>query len=130
MGSSRKVLLLVVEDDVLVRMTVVAALEEQEDFSVIEAATGEEALGLMDRGARPAVVITDINLGPGIDGLMLGQRLHDACPGLPIIYVTGRHEVLANRARSPCEAHLLKPFNLGTLAGLARGFAGRPEAAR
>jgi chemosensory pili system protein ChpA (sensor histidine kinase/response regulator) len=80
-------------------------------FDVIEAADGQEALGLLE-GRAPAVVITDFSL-PGIDGFELIRRIRDneATAHIPVICLSGHagrtHE---ERAREVgCDRVLEKP---------------------
>ncbi len=53
------------------------------------AASAEEALGKLDNGVRPEliVVLSDINM-PGMDGLGLLQEVKRRRAGLPVIIVT------------------------------------------
>ena len=53
------------------------------------AASAEEALGKLDDGVRPElmVVLSDINM-PGMDGLALLQEVKRRNAGLPVIMVT------------------------------------------
>src|ERR1700747_2347930 len=53
------------------------------------AASGEEALGKLDDGVRPEliVVLSDINM-PGMDGLDLLREVKQRRPALPVMMVT------------------------------------------
>ncbi|OEO28507.1 hypothetical protein VW23_004405 [Devosia insulae DS-56] len=56
-------------------------------------------------------VITDISM-PGIDGFELRDRVIAARPGLPVILMSGRHEIAEQiRARTPPEPFFRKPFD-------------------
>ena len=83
---------LVVEDEVLVLYLLADALEE-EGFRVVSAANGAEALeafATVEReGGHVDVLFTDVNM-PGIDGLELARRARELQPDLPIIYASGR----------------------------------------
>ncbi|MFM9847495.1 MAG: response regulator [Hyphomicrobiaceae bacterium] len=64
---------LVVEDEVLVRMVICEYLRDC-GFRVIEAATGEEALIVLQQPDLAVnVVFSDVQLGPGIDGFAISQ---------------------------------------------------------
>lgn len=67
------------------------------------------------------MVITDIDLGPGISGLELADRLRACRPGLPVVFITGRVASLCGRVLGPCEAVLLKPFEGDALMRLLEG---------
>jgi CheY-like chemotaxis protein len=82
---ARKVL--VVEDDPLVRETIVAELEDAH-FVVIEAETAEQGLEILER-EPVAVLFTDIRLPGQMDGWALAERARSLYPSLPVIYATG-----------------------------------------
>ena len=61
-------LLLYVEDEVLIQVAVIDGLEEA-GYRLVVAKSGAEALGLLEKHtAELRGVVTDINLGTGIDG--------------------------------------------------------------
>jgi CheY-like chemotaxis protein len=65
---------LVVEDECLIRMLVCNLLEEA-GYVCIEAASAIEALALLDsKLCRPALLVTDFNLGLGPNGQMLATE--------------------------------------------------------
>jgi DNA-binding NtrC family response regulator len=88
MLSSSKPVVLVVEDEPLVRMFVTGALED-EGYKVLEAANADEALTLLQ--ARPDVlaVITDVEM-PGRSGYELAQAVHKRLPNLSLVIMSGR----------------------------------------
>lgn len=97
---------LLVEDDPLVLETLGEALR-QAGFRTERHTNGESALASVGRAA-PQAVVTDINLGAGMDGVALGRMLRAQFPRLPIVYISGRYGEL--RGLSPQERFLLKPF--------------------
>lgn len=114
-------MLLVVEDDTLVRLTLVDGLEE-EGFSVLEAEDADAALALLHGRRDIDAMLTDINLPGGRDGFELAVAARALRPDLPIVYASGRYGG-ADPARSVAGARFLaKPFapaNAGiTLRGL------------
>ena len=117
--SDKRNCLLLVEDDALVRMTVALMLED-DGFGVVEAATAEEALGLMRSGLDAPVMVTDVDLGAGWNGMELADQLRALSPNLVIIFITGRMASLAGRSLGPREAVLPKPFEGSALARLVR----------
>lgn len=65
----------VVEDHPVTRMGVVALLGQDERLTVVgEAGTGEEAITVVER-ERPDVVVTDLRLGDGMDGVRVTAAL-------------------------------------------------------
>ncbi len=119
MSDRRHVTLLLVEDDNLVRLTVAMMLEDL-GFTVLEAGTGEAALQQLNAGLDADILVTDIDLGPGISGLQLADQVQARWPGLPVVFVTGRMMTLQGRPRREGEAYLPKPFEGETLARVVR----------
>ena len=68
--------LILVDDDELVR-EVLAELLASERYDVTTYATAEDLLAQADRACAPDVIVTDINLGRGMDGLGETERRMD-----------------------------------------------------
>lgn len=86
-GGGRLVLL--VEDDDAVRSLARRTLLTG-DYRVLEAASGPEALELWkSHGEEVAIVLTDVVMPKGMNGIELGEKLHAEKPGLRIIYASG-----------------------------------------
>lgn len=105
----RRSRLLLVEDDVLVRITVAMMLED-EGFRVIEAGSAAEAWKLINGGLEIEAVVTDVNLGHGPTGIQMVEGMRDVLPEVAIIFITGRPASMAGRRLGPREAVLTKPF--------------------
>ena len=78
---------LAVDDDALVLMGTVAMLEDL-GHRVIEAASGEQALGALRGGEPIDLVITDLGM-PGMTGAQLASAIRAERPQLPILLATG-----------------------------------------
>ena len=104
-------LVLVVEDEVLIRMLLSDELR-QAGFAVIEAANGDEALEVLAAQVAPDVMITDVRMPGGIDGLGLAAQARRAHPRLRVI-VTSGHCPLG--AAEIADAFIPKPYDLGRL---------------
>ena len=77
---------LVVEDEWIVRNNIVNELRES-GWTVVETATGEEALALLaDREVD--VVLTDIQLAGAMTGWDVARAARGARPNLPVIYAS------------------------------------------
>ena len=120
---------LVVEDEPLLRETAVAALREAgfrvAEAASAEAASAEAALALGERagdggGGPPAVVVADLRLGPGMDGLALGAEARRRWPGVGVVYATGHPDSFDGRLLGPRERYVLKPFAPAALLGAVR----------
>ncbi len=104
--------ILLVEDDDLVRDCLEEALLEA-GLTPKGSESAEAALGLLAREKPPGVVVTDINLGGGMDGLAFARAAREVCPGLPVVFISGRYGEL--RGMSPSERFLTKPFSTPAL---------------
>ena len=81
-------LILLVEDEALVLMTVETALQEA-GYEVLSASDGDEALGaLQDRVDELGALVTDVRLGKP-DGWAVARQARELKPTLPVVYVTG-----------------------------------------
>jgi CheY-like chemotaxis protein len=70
---------LVVEDEALVRMTAVGMIEEA-GFEVLGAANSDEAILLLEARRDITVVFTDIEMPGSMDGLRLAQAVRGRWP--------------------------------------------------
>ena len=105
-------IILVVEDEALVQVLVVEVLEER-GYAVQAAASAAEALTLLrDHCTEIDVLLTDINLGPGENGLELARKARTLCPGIRVIYVTGGAHSEAMAERVPDSLLIPKPYEL------------------
>jgi len=112
---------LVVEDEVDLLFTISLSLELS-GYRVLKAASGEEALDVVDK-ERPDAVVLDIRL-PGIDGWEVLNRLRDRghFPATPVVLLSAQVDA-ATAARAVelgCHAHLAKPFSISELSGVLR----------
>jgi CheY-like chemotaxis protein len=80
---------LVIEDESFVRLSIVSCLQEA-GYVVVEAATGEEAIALCHSDTSIDVVFTDINLGGSASGWDVAECFRSVRPDLPVIYTSGK----------------------------------------
>lgn len=111
-AAAQSLVVLVVDDDSLVLMSTVAMLEDL-GHKVIDAASGERALALIDAGAPVDLVISDQAM-PGMTGVELIGAIQARRPGIPAILATGYAE-LPNATDTPLH-RLAKPFMQRELA--------------
>ena len=98
-------LALLVDDEALVRASTADMLAEL-GYSVAEVGSAEEALGRMDAGLAPAVVVSD-HLMPGMSGVDLARAVGARFPGTPVLIVSGYADM---EGLEPDLARLTKPF--------------------
>ena len=80
---------LVVEDEVLIREDVIDVLE-QEGFRVARASNVQEALSVLDQRRDVNAVFTDIQMPGRLDGLDLAHHLAADRPGIAVLVTSGR----------------------------------------
>lgn len=101
---------LVTEDECLIRMLVCDILEGA-GHHCTEAAHAEEALALLDSGAvQPDLLVTDYNLGPGLNGRELAIEVARRRPGLATVFATGNPEAFLDYPLQPWQRLVPKPF--------------------
>ncbi len=86
-------LILIVEDDPLIRWSGAATLEDA-GFEVLEAANADDALALLELHGSISVLFTDIDMPGELDGLDLAHIAAHRWPCLHIIVASGRKEPL------------------------------------
>ncbi|MFO0627121.1 MAG: PAS domain S-box protein [Polyangiales bacterium] len=112
---------LVVEDDHAVRRMCVRELASM-GFRALEAEDGPSALTLHAQVSRVDVLISDVIMPGGMNGVEVAAALTARQPDLRVIYMSGYHaDVLADFIRDASVPVLAKPFSLEQLrATLAR----------
>ncbi|UZE49208.1 ATP-binding protein [Rhodopseudomonas sp. P2A-2r] len=113
--------LLVVEDDPLVRnsvMTHLAAL----GYTAHSAATAADALTMVYGGLEFDLLFTDVMLSGGIHGRQLADALRKSRPGLKVLFTSGYTEnAIIHHGRLDAGVHLLsKPYRRADLARMIR----------
>ena len=112
--------ILLVEDNDTVRELVRHTLR-QRGYTVLEATSGEEAIALVTRGAKPDLLLTDVVM-PGLSGPNLAARLIQENPRLRVLYMSGYSEdaAAAHGTRWGGVPLLQKPFTPSQLAERVR----------
>jgi PAS domain S-box-containing protein len=111
---------LLVDDEALVRMSTADMLGDL-GYSVVEAASAEEALNLLGQGLELDLLVTD-HLMPGMNGTNLARLVKDSRPNVPVLIVSGYADDDGIALDLP---RLTKPFRnadlAASLAAIARG---------
>jgi CheY-like chemotaxis protein len=79
---------LVVEDEMLLRMRAVDMVEDA-GFTPVEAIDADEALKILESRSDIALMFTDIQMPGSMDGLGLAHAVHKRWPPIKIIVVSG-----------------------------------------
>jgi CheY-like chemotaxis protein len=110
-------MVLVVEDEILIRMMVSESLRHA-GCEVFEAASADEALEVLAASDGPDVLVTDVRMPGAVDGLELAARVRKARPGLKVVITSGHAP--AQNTEGLADAFLAKPFALEHLVGRVR----------
>ena len=99
---------LVVEDEALLRMSIVDALLDA-GFQALEADNAHAALDLLNSNDQIRAVFTDVDMPGSIDGLMLARLVRDRWPPIKIIVTSGHRSL--NSEALPVEGRFFgKPY--------------------
>lgn len=113
-----KPVVLVVEDEPIIRMDVVAIIEDV-GFDVIEATNADEAIVLLESRPDISIVFTDIDMPGSMDGLKLAHAVRKRWPPVVLIIASGR--VTPTPEEMPAETVFLrKPYTQSMVAKALR----------
>ncbi|TCZ60913.1 response regulator [Roseicella aquatilis] len=110
---------LVVDDEPMIRETVAESLHD-DGLEVTEAVSAEEALEIAGTAGAPDVVVTDVNLGPGMDGLDLAEEVRRRWPAAGVVIMTGNPAYVGQRCFEANERFLTKPFGSARMVSAVR----------
>ncbi len=109
MRSRSEFTILVVEDELLLRMELVDVLQDA-GWNTLEAATGEAASAYLDQDEKIDFLLTDIRLGGAVDGWQVAERFRHIHPDGPVIYVSANPDLASRRVRD--SVFLGKPVDM------------------
>ena len=107
---------LVVDDEAIVRLEAVAFLEDA-GFTVIDAPDGATALAALAAHPEISVVFTDVTMPGGVDGVELARRVNRRRPDISLIVTSGRPPP-AHAALPPGARFVPKPYDSRLVTGL------------
>ena len=107
---------LLVEDDADVRAAASAMLEEL-GYEIVEVASGDAALEVLDGGRQVDIVFSDVIMASGMSGIELARTIHARRPGLPVLLTSGYTAQKLNPSSVNGDLPLLrKPYTLAQLS--------------
>ena len=118
--SMAELQILVVDDEEPIR-EVVSSMLNQAGYHTRQAASGMEALELLDCGEEFELILTDMMM-PELDGIGLLERIKERFPDVPVVMVTAVHDISVALAaiRNGVYDYLLKPFEREQLLLMVR----------
>ena len=114
--------ILVVEDEFLIRFMIADSLRDI-GYEVLEAADGDEGLDILISGQAVDLMVTDVRMPGGVDGMELTRRSKALAPGRPVI-VCSAH--LFRSESYPADEFLAKPYTVAELANAIARLIGDP----
>ena len=79
--------ILIIEDEAMIAWMLESLFEDMGFSAITLVGSGEDALAAVAMQS-PGLVISDINLGSGLDGVAVAAAIRASCPA-PILFVTG-----------------------------------------
>src|SRR3984885_8453881 len=121
-AATKRPVVLVVEDDVLIRMHAAETIEEA-GFEVVEASNADEAVAILETRLDVAVVFTDIQMPGSMDGLKLAKAVRVRWPPIHIVATSGLVDV--RTVDLPSGGRFLpKPYSPAQIIGALRDLTG------
>ena len=88
-STGAKTTVLVVEDEMVLRMKAVDIVEDA-GFTAVEAVNADEAMSILESRSDISLLFSDIQIPGSMDGLKLAHAVHDRWPSIKIILVSGQ----------------------------------------
>ena len=123
LSISRRPVVLVVEDELLLRMDAVDMIAGA-GFEAVEAANADQAIEILESRRDIIVVFTDIQMPGSMDGLKLARAIRGRWPPIKIVATSGR--AIAEEIDLPEGGRFLpKPYHPLQVAGILRELTDR-----
>jgi len=120
--TSKKPVILVVEDEVLVRMMAVLVAEES-GFEALSATTADEAIIILETRSDIRLVFTDVNMPGSMNGLRLAHAVRGRWPPVELLVTSALGNITAKDL--PQRARFLsKPYDVAKLSEAFQQMAG------
>jgi two-component system, response regulator PdtaR len=103
--------ILVVDDEVLVRMMIADKLRNA-GYAVVEAADADEAIDVLARTLNVKLVLTDIQMPGSMDGVGLCRVVRSAHPVVKILLTSGRCAAVGDVEH---DGFFPKPYDIATI---------------
>ena len=117
-STSRPTLVLVVDDEPLVRMLGAEVLEDA-GFLVVEAGNAAEALQKLESHPDVRVLFTDVNMPGEMDGIALAQLAKERRPDIRLLIASGQASPTQEELPNGSE-FLRKPWSPGVVVDHVR----------
>ena len=122
-AAQRGETVLVVEDEPAIRLLVADLLQDL-GYRAIEVADGNAGLEVLQSGVHLDLLITDVGLPGGMNGMQLANAGRLSRPTLRVLFITGYAADALPHSLETGMAVLTKPFSIASLAEQIRGLIG------
>ena len=121
-NAGQRPVVLVVEDEFLVRMDAIEVIEGG-GFEVVEAKNADDAIAILEQRNDIVLIFTDIDMPGSMDGLKLAHFVKDRWPPIKIIATSGRVNLRTDDL--PAGGRFLpKPYGPEEIVGTLRELVG------
>ena len=90
--EARSMKILVVEDEPLIRIGL-ASLVEEAGYEALEAGGADEAIRIIERHPEVRIIITDVDMPGGMDGIRLAHFVRGRWPPIQLIVISGKVDI-------------------------------------
>ncbi|MDB5488635.1 MAG: response regulator [Reyranella sp.] len=119
--SPEKKIILVVEDEPLLRITAMDLVESC-GFEALEATDSSEAMAILEKRGDVSIVFTDVSMPPGRDGTVLAAEVRERWPHVHVVITSGA--LSKTSGRIPRDTiFFAKPYNDQRVAEVFRSLA-------
>jgi CheY-like chemotaxis protein len=120
--SPEKVVVLIVEDEEIIRMSAAATLEDA-GFEPLEAQNADEAVLILEARSDIRIVFTDIDMPGSMDGIKLARAIRGRWPPIEIVLTSGYR--LVSRSELPARGVFIsKPYRAENVVATIRQLTG------
>jgi CheY-like chemotaxis protein len=120
--ESKRPVVLVVEDELLLRMHAVEMIAAA-GFEVVEAGNADQAIEILETRRDITVVFTDIQMPGSMDGLKLARAVRGRWPPIKIVATSG-HVNVGEKDLPEGGRFLSKPYSPRQVTGVLRELTG------
>jgi two-component system, response regulator PdtaR len=123
MSSPHPPLILLVEDEAVVRLVAAQGLEDA-GFEVIEAATAQEALEILAVRSDVGVLFTDVNMPGRLNGMDLAELVQQHWPAIKIVVTSALN---LDRTMPGDGRFITKPYSLTEMTRVVTEISASPK---
>jgi CheY-like chemotaxis protein len=119
-AAARKRTILVVDDEIFVRLLIADELREA-GYHVIEAVSADEALAILRSEAMVDLVFSDVRMPGTMDGIALARTIRTEYPSIKVMLASGH---LASIHDVDHDGYFVKPYDIAQVLGAIQSRVG------